>query len=67
MTIEKQTKATELREHGITLAYLAKVAGRSEGYVRQWSAGNDTSAYLDKVAAELVAQRTAGLEGGLAK
>lgn len=67
MTIEKQTHAAELRKYGITLAYLATVAGRSEKYVKQWSSGRDTSAYLDGVAADLVAKRKLELEGGLAK
>lgn len=67
MTIEKQTCAAELRQYGITLGYLASVAGRKLGYVKQWSSGRDTSAYLDGIAAELIAKRKVELEGGLAK
>jgi hypothetical protein len=67
MTIEKQTHATELKQYGITLGYLAAVAGRSVKYVKQWSSGRDVSAYLDGVAAELVAKRKLEMEGGLAK
>ena len=68
MTIRTQTKGAKLRESGITLAYLAKVAGRSAAYVRQWSRGKDTSAYLDRIAAELVAKHAAVVvEGGEAK
>ena len=67
MTTEKQTRAAELKGYGITLAYLASVAGRSVGYVKQWSSGNDKSAYLDGVAADLMAKRKLELEGGHAK
>jgi hypothetical protein len=67
MTIEKQTRAAELKEFGISLAYLASVAGRSVGYVKQWSSGNDKSAYLDGIAANLIASRKLEKEGGLAK
>ncbi len=67
MTIEKQTHATELKQYGISLAYLATVAGRSAKYVKQWSSGRDVSAYLDKVAAGLVAKRKLELEGEAGK
>jgi hypothetical protein len=57
MPIKNQTRASELRPYGITLIYLAGVAKRSVGYVKQWSAGYEKSGHLDKVAARLVRQR----------
>jgi hypothetical protein len=59
MTLKKQTRAAELRPFGVTLGYLAQVAGRSAGYVKLWSSGKAASSYLDKVAADLLAARQA--------
>ena len=53
MTNEMQTKAQTLRPHGITLVALANEAGRSVGYVKQWSCGARQSKHLDKVASRL--------------
>ncbi|GAA4353819.1 hypothetical protein GCM10023185_14760 [Hymenobacter saemangeumensis] len=57
MTTSKQTRSAELKKYGITLNYLANLAKRSESYVKQWSAGNEKSPHLDRVANGLIAQR----------
>lgn len=67
MTLEKQTHAKTLRQYGITLGYLAAVAGRSAKYVKQWSSGKDVSAYLDGIAVEMIAKRKLEMEGGSVK
>jgi hypothetical protein len=59
MMKRKKTRSSELHQYGITLPYLAAVAGRSHGFVKRWSSGHETSPHLDKVAEQLVLIRQA--------
>lgn len=53
----KRTKAVELSEYGITLGYLAGIAGRKVSYVKLWSCGAEASEHLDTIAARLIKAR----------
>ncbi|GGG33213.1 hypothetical protein [Hymenobacter glacieicola] len=67
MTKEKQSQSEKLREYGVTLAYLARFASRTVGYVKLWSSGQEKSKHLDEKAAELIQNRQAELAAELAK
>jgi len=61
MTKAPETRSKELCQYGLTLGYLAKIAGRSVGYVKLWSCGKAVSPHLDKVAEELITRRKSEL------